>query len=102
MTKDVHDDDQPMLWGSQGSVSDAPHARPKSRTGTTSTATPIVDDIGPLWTINQVAAYLGVPKQTIYGWRTTGYGPRGFRVGKHLRWRPATVREWTADLEEDQ
>ena len=55
-----------------------------------------------LWNIDQVADYLGVPKQTIYTWRTTGYGPRGFRVGKHLRWRAATVIQWTLGLEGEQ
>ncbi len=43
-----------------------------------------------LWTIEDVANYLGVPKQTVYAWRTSGYGPQGFRVGKHLRWRATT------------
>lgn len=51
-----------------------------------------------LWDIDQVASYLGVPKQTIYGWRTTGYGPHGFRVGKHLRWHAVTVIQWTLGL----
>lgn len=52
-----------------------------------------------LWGIDEVANYLGVPKQTIYGWRQTGYGPKGFRVGKHLRWRAGTVIAWTLGLE---
>ena len=30
-----------------------------------------------LWSIEDVANYLGVPKQTIYSWRHTGYGPKG-------------------------
>ena len=51
--------------------------------------------------IDDLTNYLGVPKQTIYGWRTTGYGPQGFRVGKHLRWRSATVIAWTLGLEQD-
>ena len=55
-----------------------------------------------LWDIDDVASYLGVTKQTIYSWRTTGYGPAGFRVGKHLRWRAATVINWTVRLEENQ
>jgi len=55
-----------------------------------------------LWDIDDVANYLGVPKQTIYSWRTTGYGPQGFRVGKHLRWRAATVIAWTLGLEQGQ
>lgn len=52
-----------------------------------------------LWDITAVANYLGVPKQTIYKWRRTGYGPAGFRVGKHLRWHAATVIAWTLSLE---
>jgi phosphoribosylaminoimidazole-succinocarboxamide synthase len=52
-----------------------------------------------LWTIDQVADYLGVPKQTVYCWRTSGYGPTGFRGGKHVRWRASTVIAWTLELE---
>lgn len=44
-----------------------------------------------LWDIDQVSNYLGVPKQTIYGGRTEGKGPKGFRVGKYLRWHARTV-----------
>jgi hypothetical protein len=32
----------------------------------------------PLWTTADVAAFLSVPVQTIYDWRTRGYGPPGF------------------------
>jgi predicted DNA-binding transcriptional regulator AlpA len=63
---------------------------------------PKLVDAQELWDIDDVAAYLGVTKQTIYSWRTTGYGPAGFRVGKHLRWRAATVIAWTVGLEEAQ
>lgn len=59
-------------------------------------------DYSELWTIEDVANYLGVPKQTIYSWRHTGYGPKGFRVGKHLRWRSAAVIAWTLGLEKDE
>lgn len=37
---------------------------------------------------------MGVPVATVYNWRSTGYGPRGFRVGKHLRYRLADVEAW--------
>jgi predicted DNA-binding transcriptional regulator AlpA len=68
------------------------------------TRRPATDSAAPanLWDIGDVAAFLGVTKQTIYSWRTTGYGPAGFRVGKHLRWRPSTVVAWTIRLEERQ
>ncbi|HEX3592091.1 MAG TPA: helix-turn-helix domain-containing protein [Pseudonocardiaceae bacterium] len=47
-----------------------------------------------LWTVDDVSTYLGVPKQTLYQWRTRGYGPRGCRVGKHVRYRRADVDAW--------
>ena len=65
-------------------------------------SSPKLVDAQELWDIDHVADYLGVTKQTIYSWRTTGYGPAGFRVGKHLRWRAATVINWTVRLEETQ
>lgn len=52
------------------------------------------DDFSPLWTVDDVSAYLKVPVQTIYQWRTKGYGPPGRRVGKHLRFRADAVRAW--------
>ncbi|HEX3646891.1 MAG TPA: helix-turn-helix domain-containing protein [Pseudonocardiaceae bacterium] len=47
-----------------------------------------------LWTVDDVAEYLGVPKQTLYQWRTRGYGPVGSRIGKHVRYNPADVKSW--------
>lgn len=47
-----------------------------------------------LWTVQEVAAFLAVPKQTIYDWRTRGYGPKGLRVGKYVRFRPEDVTAW--------
>ena len=58
-------------------------------------------DYKQLWNIDEVANYLNVPKHTIYAWRQTGYGPKGFRVGKYLRWHAATVIQWTLGLERD-
>lgn len=48
----------------------------------------------PLMTTDELMAELKVPKSTLYAWRATGKGPRGIRVGKHLRYRPADVEEW--------
>ena len=41
-----------------------------------------------------MAAYLGVPVKTLYQWRYNGVGPRAFRVGRHLRYRPEDVEAW--------
>ena len=47
-----------------------------------------------LWSTAELAEYLGVPVKTIHQWRYKRKGPRGFRVGRHLRFRPADVRAW--------
>lgn len=48
----------------------------------------------PLLSPGQLALYLGVPVATIYQWRTVGTGPRGFRVGRHTRYRREDVESW--------
>ncbi len=47
-----------------------------------------------LLTAVAVAEELGVPLQTLYGWRSAGKGPRGIRVGRYLRYRRADVDAW--------
>ena len=101
MAHHAKDQGQPNLWD-RASDADVDDAQVSRRTP------PLLPSHRPaqpmehqeLWDIEKVANYLGVPKQTIYSWRTTGYGPQGFRVGKHLRWRPATVIAWTLGLEQ--
>lgn len=39
----------------------------------------------PLLTIDDVAAWLGKPKNTLYAWHSRGKGPRAIRVGNTLR-----------------
>lgn len=48
----------------------------------------------PLMSPYEVASYLGVPLRTVYRWRTRGEGPRGYRVGRHVRYRIADVERW--------
>ena len=94
MKNDTNNSMQPTLW------EDTPNLR---ATGTRSRGAArqhrAAADAGELWTIDELANDLGVPKQTVYCWRTSGYGPAGFRVGKHLRWRASTVIAWTVELE---
>lgn len=45
----------------------------------------------------EVAAFLGVPLRTIYRWRSRHEGPRGYRVGRHVRYRLDDVERWLAD-----
>lgn len=105
MSSNENQPGQPGLWDDpepSDLTSDRPRRRRKPAPATTDpppTARPNAD---PLWTVDDVSAFLGVPKATIYGWRTAGKGPKGFRVGKHLRWHPPTVFEWSLRLEDEQ
>lgn len=53
-----------------------------------------------LWTIHDVAEYLGVPVKTIYDWRSKEYGPKGKRVGKYVRYKAEDVIAWFESLED--
>lgn len=45
-------------------------------------------------TPEQLSARYSVPLSSIYAWRTRRTGPRGIRVGKHLRYRLSDVITW--------
>jgi excisionase family DNA binding protein len=47
-----------------------------------------------LWSVEEVADYLGVPVRTLYQWRTKRCGPPGRRVGRFLRYRPEDIEAW--------
>ena len=47
-----------------------------------------------LWGTTELAEYLGIPKQTLYQWRTKGYGPPGRRIGKYVKYLPSDVERW--------
>lgn len=47
-------------------------------------------------TPDDVAELFDVPLETVYQWRKKRTGPPGFRVGKHVRYDPTAVRDWTA------
>lgn len=114
MNMQARREDQPGLWREPaqppsqakrspdrpaGGLASGKRARPAPDLPTQRPTKPM--DFSELWTIEDVANYLGVPKQTIYSWRHTGYGPKGFRVGKHLRWRSTAVIAWTLGLEKE-
>lgn len=48
----------------------------------------------PLQGPKEISAWLGVPVSTIYQWRHVGKGPKGYRVGKHLKFKRADVEQW--------
>lgn len=49
-------------------------------------------------TPQDLAELLQVPLTTIYGWRYKGAGPRGMKVGRHVRYRRADVETWLDGL----
>ncbi|MGX1711377.1 helix-turn-helix domain-containing protein [Streptomyces albidoflavus] len=51
-------------------------------------------DRRPLATPDELAAYLGVPKATIYRWSSRGGGVPMLRIGRHLRARWVDVDAW--------
>lgn len=54
---------------------------------------------GGILTIEQAAAYLAIPKATLYTWRTrrVGFGPRAVKLGGCLRYRRVDLDAWVAE-----
>lgn len=46
---------------------------------------------------DDLAAEFKVPVGTIYQWRSKHYGPKGIRVGRHVRYSRREVERWTAE-----
>ena len=51
-------------------------------------------------TVQELAAWLKIPEATLYAWRSRGSGPRGAKIGRHVRYRRAEVEEWLSDPQE--
>jgi len=47
-----------------------------------------------LWTVRDLAEFLGVPMNTVYKWESRGDGPPSYKVGKHRRYRERDVLAW--------
>lgn len=61
-----------------------------------------VKEASPAWlTVEQFAAELGIPKQTVYKWRTEGKGPRAHKIGRHVRFSRQSVDSWLAEQLEE-
>jgi predicted DNA-binding transcriptional regulator AlpA len=54
---------------------------------------------GDLWGVERVAKFLGVPVATLYVWRHRRVGPKGRKIGRHLRYRPEDVHAWVLEQE---
>ncbi|WP_456847474.1 helix-turn-helix transcriptional regulator [Cellulomonas sp. P5_C6] len=53
----------------------------------------------PAMTLSELAAYLSVSNQALYDLPSQGRGPRGFRVGRQLRFRMSEIEAWLARME---
>jgi predicted DNA-binding transcriptional regulator AlpA len=47
-----------------------------------------------LMTIADRSTTLGMPVDTLCGWRHRGEGPTGYRIGRHVRYRRSAVEAW--------
>lgn len=56
-------------------------------------------DIEPVLTLAELAALLSVPVHTLHDLWSKGRGPRGFRIGRELRFRQSEVDAWLLRLE---
>lgn len=52
------------------------------------------DTLDTLLRPQAVADALGIPLQTLYTWRVKQAGPRGIKIGRHLRYRRTDVEAW--------
>lgn len=50
-----------------------------------------------LMSVVELSDMLGIPVETLYGWRHRGEGPAGYRIGRHVRYRRTTVEAWLED-----
>jgi len=55
-----------------------------------------------LLTVDEVATAFKVSPATVRKWRNNKEGPRGFRVGKYVRYRQSAVDDYIAGKEEKE
>ena len=53
---------------------------------------------GRLWSVEDLSDFLQVPVKTLYQWRLRGYGPKGRRIGKYVRYKESDVIEWVDSI----
>lgn len=55
----------------------------------------------PLLNLKELSELIGVPVNTLYRWRYRGEGPKGLRLGRHVRYRRSDVEAWLASCADD-
>jgi excisionase family DNA binding protein len=53
-------------------------------------------------TLDEVAKFLKIPTGTLRKWRMNSEGPKGFRVGKYVRYRRSAVEQFVSEQEEKE
>jgi excisionase family DNA binding protein len=53
-----------------------------------------IDSLGDYLTVDELAEYLQLSKETIYHWRLEGTGPKATKLGKQLRYSRANIEAW--------
>jgi excisionase family DNA binding protein len=61
--------------------------------------TDVTSATAPTMTLSELAVFLSVSNQALYDLRSKGRGPRGFRVGRELRFRKTEIDAWIASME---
>lgn len=56
----------------------------------------------PLISMAETADLLGVPLKTLRRWREHGRGPRGYRLGRSVNFRPSEVEAWLQSQREPE
>jgi excisionase family DNA binding protein len=65
----------------------------------TSPTAPTLSLVDGVLSLSELCEQLHVSAQTIYDLRSQGRGPRGFRVGRELRFRVSEIDAWLTRLE---
>lgn len=50
-----------------------------------------------LWSGEELARFLNLPRQTLYRWAHLGVGPAPRKIGRHTRYVPAECRRWVVE-----
>ena len=56
-----------------------------------------VENLGDYLSVDELAQYLQLSRETIYHWRLEGVGPKATKLGKHLRYSRENVAAWLKD-----
>jgi predicted DNA-binding transcriptional regulator AlpA len=53
-------------------------------------------DRTPMWTLEELCAFVRTTPATVHTWRKRGTGPRAYKIGRHLLFAEADVAAWLA------